>query len=225
MKQGDFNGVGTTIYDPATIAADGTRQPFPGNRDSVRPVQSGDGQGSELHPGSDRFAICQQPLLPGGLVGRGDDFSMKIDRRISGRQNLYGRFSWDTVNNSTADPFHNDGSPDAGVSGGRSRSATLDDSYLIGGWVFHGNLGYAYVANPRDINSRGFDVTTLGFPTALKQQVQIPMFPAVRAGRLHGARRECDMDHRQQVRNLHGNRRRHAADGQPQYQDRRRFTA
>src|SRR5262245_20132120 len=32
MKQGDFNGVGASIYDPATIASDGTRQPFAGNR-------------------------------------------------------------------------------------------------------------------------------------------------------------------------------------------------
>jgi hypothetical protein len=179
MKQGDFNGLGATIYDPATIAADGSRQPFSGNR-----IPS-----SRFNPVTLKLlGYIPDPTSPGpvnnfysqaGSSGRGDDFSVKIDRRISQRQNLYGRFSWDTVNNSTADPFRNDGSPDAGVSGGRSRSATVDDSYLLGGWVFHGNLGYAYVANPRDINSRGFDVTSLGLPAALKQQVQIPMFPRI----------------------------------------------
>jgi hypothetical protein len=177
MKQGDFTGVGATIYDPATIAADGTRQPFAGNRipssrfDPVAVKVLG------YIPDPTTSGFANNYYSQAGSSGRGDDFSVKIDRRISQRQNLYGRFSWDTVNNSTADPFHNDGSPDAGVSGGRSRSATVDDSYLVNGWVFHGNLGYAYVANPRDSNSRGFDLTSLGLPASVKQQVQIPMFP------------------------------------------------
>src|SRR5437879_5345199 len=37
----------------------------------------------------------------------------------------------------------------------------------------------AVVRPSRDINSRGFDVSSLGFPAALKQQVQIPMFPRI----------------------------------------------
>ena len=177
MKQGDFNGLGVTIYDPDTIAANGTRQPFAGNR-----IPS-----SRFNPVSLKvLSYVPDPTGPGfannyfsqaGSSGRGDDFSVKIDRRVSSRQNLYGRFSWDTVNNRTADPFRNAGSPDAGVSGGRSRSVTLDDNYLAGGWVIHGNLGYVYVANPRDSNSRGFDVTSLGLPASLAGQVQIPMFP------------------------------------------------
>ena len=117
-----------------------------------------------------------------GTSGRSDDFSVKLDRRISDRQNLYGRFSWNTVNNTTGDVFKNAASPDAGVAGARNRSATIDDSYLIGGWVIHGNLGYAYHANPRDTNSRGFDLTSLGFPASLKEHAQFAMFPRFEPG-------------------------------------------
>jgi hypothetical protein len=179
MKQGDFNGTGSIIYDPATIAADGSRQPFAGNR-----IPAG-----RFNPVAVKMlGYMPDPTSPGlannlysqaGTTGRTDDFSVKIDRRISQRQNIYGRLSWNTVNNTTADPFHNAGSPDAGISGGRSRSVTLDDNYLAGGWILHGNLGYAYYANPRDSNSRGFDVTSLGLPESMKQQVQIPIFPLV----------------------------------------------
>src|SRR5262249_12511120 len=144
------SGAGVTIYDPATIAADGTRQPFAGNR---IPSNLFDPVALKILgyiPDPTSPVLANNFYSQAGSSCRGDDFSVKIDRQLSQRQNLYGRFSWDTVNNTTADPFHNAGSPDSGVSGGRSRSATLDDNYLVGGWVFHGNLGYAYVANPRD---------------------------------------------------------------------------
>src|SRR5229473_6443254 len=98
------------------IAADGSRQPFSGNR-----IPS-----SRFNPVTLKLlGYIPDPTGPGlvnnfysqaGSSGRSDDFSVKIDRRISPRQNLYGRFSWNTVNNSTADAFRNDGSPDAGVS-------------------------------------------------------------------------------------------------------------
>ena len=64
MKQGDFNGLGTTIYDPATIAADGTRQPFAGQSHSLQPLRPRGGQGPRLHPGSDRFRVSPIITIP-----------------------------------------------------------------------------------------------------------------------------------------------------------------
>ncbi|MBS1826672.1 MAG: TonB-dependent receptor [Acidobacteria bacterium] len=177
MKQGDFSQVSGVVYDPTTINAAGARQPFAGNRiPSTRfnPVAL-KVLGYIPNPTSD--GVANNFFSQAGSSGRGDDFSVKIDRTISSRQNLFGRFSWNTVNNTTADLFGNPGSPDAGNSGARNRSATIDDSYMIGGWVLHGNLGYAYHANPRDSFSNGFDIASLGFPKAVAEQAQFAMFP------------------------------------------------
>jgi hypothetical protein len=179
MKRGDFSEVGAIVYDPATINPSGARQPFPGNRippDRFDPVTM---KILGYIPDPNGSGISNNFFSQSGSSGRGDDFSVKVDRRISDRQNLYGRFSWNTVNNSTANHFNNAGSPDAGISGGRNRSVTVDDNYLVKGWVLHGNLGYAYHANPRDSSSSGFDLTSLGFPAAVKQQAQFAMFPRI----------------------------------------------
>lgn len=179
MKKGDFSELSAIVYDPATIAANGARQPFAGNvipSNRFNPVAA---KILSYFPDPGVVGVSNNFFSQAGSSGRGDDFSVKIDRRISDRQNLYGRFSWNTVNNTTADHFRNPGSPDAGISGARNRSATVDDSYLVGGWVLHGNLGYAYHANPRDTVSRGFDLTSLGLPASFREQAQFAMFPRV----------------------------------------------
>jgi hypothetical protein len=70
-------------------------------------------------------------------------------------------------------------SPDAGWSGGRSRSATIDDTYSFHSWVLHGNYGYVYVANPRDALTHDFQQSSLGLPSYLNSAVQYPIFPLV----------------------------------------------
>ena len=60
-----------------------------------------------------------------------------------------------------------------------SRSVTVDDTYLLGTWVLHGNFGYAYNANPRDSASEGFNPTTLGLPASYAAQTQFPVFPVI----------------------------------------------
>ena len=178
MKTGDFSAVGT-IYDPSTIAASGVRQPFAGNR-----IPS-----NRFNPVAMKFLSYYPTPTAGGVVNnyftqtgggsKSNNISFKIDRRISERQNLFGRFSWINVDSDTPNYFGNIASPDTGASGARNRSATIDDSYLIGGWVFHANLGYAYHANPRDSISRGFDVGTLGMAPGFKQATQFDIFPRV----------------------------------------------
>ena len=178
MKNGDFSAAGVTIYDPSTINAAGARQAFPGNqipssRFNPVAVKLLSYYPTPNQSGSNNFFS----LAPSTATA--EDYSVRIDRRISDRQNLFGRFSYDNQSTVTPDHFGNVGSPDAGVSGGRARSVTLDDTYLAGGWVLHGNFGYTYAANPRDSDSEGFTLTTLGFPASLAGQAQFPVFPLV----------------------------------------------
>ncbi|MCL5744682.1 MAG: carboxypeptidase-like regulatory domain-containing protein, partial [Acidobacteria bacterium] len=188
MRQGDFSEVGN-IYDPATIDASGRRQPFPNNQ-----IPS-----SRFNPVAAKLLqYYPQPNLPGvannffsqagpadvissqvGPHNSSNDISVKIDRRISDRQNLFGRFSWNDQDVALTNFFDNLASPDAGTWGFRQRSLTLDDTYMLGGWVLHGNAGYAYAANPRDSESNGFDLTTLGLPASVASAQQIRLFPYV----------------------------------------------
>jgi len=179
MKNGDFSGISETIYDPVTIAPNGVRQPFPGNRVPAARFDPVAVKILSYYPEPTQPGVSNNYFSQHGNAARSENFSVKIDRRISDRQNLYGRFSWNNVDNNLANHFQNFASPDAGWSGARNRSITLDDTYLLGGWVLHGNAGYAYHANPRDSVSRGFDLTSLGLPASFKQAAQFPIFPRI----------------------------------------------
>src|SRR5262249_42832204 len=112
-----------------------------------------------------------------GSPSNSDTVSAKIDRRISSRQNVYGRFSWNDQDNPTANYFPNAASPDTGFAGTRNRSTTMDDTYVLAGWVLHGNAGLAYSSNLRDSVSEGFEVTTRGLPAWLRQSAKADIFP------------------------------------------------
>ena len=203
MKQGDFSGAGLNIYDPATIDAQGGRQQFPGNQ---IPASRFDPVALKLlsyYPDPNRPGLSNNYFSQAGSTGVANDYTGRVDRRISDRQNLFARFSFNDLDTTTANSYHNVGSPDSGVSGNRSRSGTLDDTYLRGGWVLHGNFGYAYNANPRDSASEGFNLTSLGFPASLADPKPVPRLSARHATGFWRARSECHVYHRQPVRYHH----------------------
>src|SRR5712692_704540 len=93
MKDGDFSATGDTIYDPGTINASGVRQPFSGN---LIPPERFDPVAVKIlsyYPDPTRPGVSNNFFSQQGSTGRSDNFSVKLDRRISDRQNLYGRFS------------------------------------------------------------------------------------------------------------------------------------
>ena len=180
MKQGDFSEIADIIYDPLTINDKGIRQPFP---NQMIPKD-------RHHPVALNFlANYPTPNVPGALTNnffstkggqtRADNFSVKVDRRISERQNLFGRFSWHTRNSPRPDEFGTPGSINLGWSGQRNRSVTLDDTYMIGGWVLHGNYGYGYFANPRETPRMPGISSKLGLPDYVDAVTQFDIFPLV----------------------------------------------
>ena len=139
MKSGDFSGAGAVIYDPSTINAAGTRQPFAGN---IVPQSRFDPVSVKLltyYPAPNNLGISNNYFSQAGSNSTAADYSVRIDRHISDRQNLFGRFSLDNQATTTPNYYNSVDSPDAGVSGGRSRGATLDDTYLLHGWVLAEN--------------------------------------------------------------------------------------
>lgn len=80
LRGGDFNGTGTTIYDPSTGAADGTgRQPFANNQVPVDPVAA------------QILALVPPPNVPG--AGNINNYFKSATQRLN-RNNYDGKVDW-----------------------------------------------------------------------------------------------------------------------------------
>jgi hypothetical protein len=177
MKTGDFGEVPNQIYDPVSINAAGERQVF-ANR--VIPA-------SRISPIAQKIlAFYPNPTLPGVANnffsqrgGRPTDnsYSTRVDHRFTDRHNIFGRVSWNDRTNLVPNHFGNPASPNAGQDGSVNRSATIDDTYLLGSWVLHANLGYAYAANPRSAPEVIGASASLGLPASLDAASQFAVFP------------------------------------------------
>ena len=181
MKQGDFTEIANRIYDPATVDAAGNRSLFPGN---AIPASRFDPAAVNI------LSYYAAPTSPGvsnnyfsqlGTKTVSNNISAKLDRKISDRQSLFGRISWNNFDQDLPNFFGNAASLNAGITGNHNLSSTLDDTYVLGRWILHGNYGYAYAANPRSSVTNSFDPTTLGLPASLKSAEQFLVFPRVDA--------------------------------------------
>lgn len=179
MKQGDFSEDNRSIYDPLTLKADGTRDPF---RNNFVPVERRNPLAQQL------LALYPEPTAPGirnnffsqlGARPNTWDTSTKVDYRVNDRNSLFARVSLNKTINTLPSRWNNIASPGSGWNGGINRSATFDDTHLWNGWVLHGNYGYSYHANPRRYIEEDVSLASLGFPGELDGQAQFPVFPRV----------------------------------------------
>lgn len=179
MRQGDFSQINGMVYDPNTINAAGERQPFAANRiPSVRFDKVG-AKFISFYPLPNRDGVVNNFFSQAGSSSGRNNVSVKIDRRISERQNLFGRFSWENATTNQAQHYGNAATSTPGFTGARNRSGTIDDSWVVAGWVLHGNYGYSYHSNPRGPLSNTITSTELGFPAAVQAAAQFPVFPSV----------------------------------------------
>ncbi|MGH9840446.1 MAG: TonB-dependent receptor domain-containing protein, partial [Blastocatellia bacterium] len=179
MKRGDFSEISAQIFDPLTTNAQGRRTAFANNlipQNRINPVAA---KILGFYPEPNLPDITNNYFSQAASRTSDNNFSIRVDRIISPRQNFFGRFSINNSSNVLANHYNNLASPNAGVSGGRNRSLSLDDNYTIGGWVLHGNYGYAYHANPRSSTTDDFDLTSLGFPGAIQNYAQFRIFPRI----------------------------------------------
>lgn len=179
MRQGDYSQINGIVYDPATINASGVRTPFAGNRIPQARFNPVGLKMMSFYPAASRAGIINNYFSQAGSSTGRNNLSFKIDRRISDRQNLFGRFSWENATTNQANHFGNAATGTPGFTGARNRSGTVDDSYLVGGWVLHGNYGYSYHSNPRGPLELTIKPSEIGFPSSLDAVAQFPIFPTV----------------------------------------------
>ncbi len=182
MRRGDFSELPQMIYDPATIDASGVRQPFarnqiPANRQDAAALKI-----LSFYPEPNRPGIVNNFFSQSGSRPENNNYSVRVDHRITDNHNLFGRVSWNRFTTQLADHYRNAASPNTGFDGRVNRSATLDDNYLWRGWVFHANLGYSYHSNPRSSPEFANPGSSLGLPAAVDAASQFAVFPRVEPG-------------------------------------------
>jgi hypothetical protein len=193
---GDFTqtrnaaGAMIQIFDPlSTTPLDGggfVRTAFPGNvipANRINPVAAAI---SKYFPapnasGNPITGVNNFSRNDGNSVHK-DTVSVRGDHYFSEKNRLFSRFSYDDTPFIRAAPYGrgNPGSPGTGAQVFSRRNAVIEDNHTFGTSLL-GTFRYTItrLSNFRNAFSQGFDITSLGFPATLKQQVFPPAFPNI----------------------------------------------
>ena len=193
MRSGDFSellaiGPQYQIYNPFTRRSIGggriQADPFPGNiipsqminpvakaalEYIARPLTAGNADGTNNF---------QQPSLPETIKYASN--TVRIDHVLTGKQRMYGRYSWYNRNSDYNNYFHN-------LATGEwfkfiSRQVAFDHVYVMNATtVLNLRYGYNWFVRGTDTNpgNHGFDLTSLGFPASYNSMIpgDIRRFP------------------------------------------------
>jgi outer membrane receptor protein involved in Fe transport len=109
-----------------------------------------------------------------------DTFSMRLDHQLTEKQRMSGRFNYDDTPFARPDFYGNIATPTFGEQVFKRRNFGLDYTVtispsLVGNFLF----SFTRLENNRLPFSDGFDITSLGFPAALKAQLIPTSFPSI----------------------------------------------
>ncbi len=191
-RTGDFSADSTTVYNPLVPDnADGTRQAFAGN---IIPQ-------ADLNPISQQFA--KQYPLPNkdgegpyhinNYIGTGLDplkahkFDVRIDYQPGGRNRAFGRFSYGKLVFGNANLYGDtEYNPLFYTNTTNTRNVLLGDDYNLSATSVL-QLRYSFTRHYEDqtgdTRQNNFDITSLGFPQSLADQVLFKQIPTITLGR------------------------------------------
>ena len=202
QRAGDFsqtkNAAGTVIpiYDPRTTRANPAggflRDPFPNNlipRNRWNPVFA---KMLDFIPlpntaGNANTATGNYVTTAANRISK-DTFSVRLDHQINEKNRMSGRFNFDNTPIKRPDFYGNIASPTFGAQVFKRRNFGLDytrtfSPTMVGNFLF----SFTRLENNRRPFSNGFDVTSLGFPAALKSQFIPESFPSISVAGMGGA--------------------------------------
>jgi len=188
QRAGDFsdtrtaNGSLITIFDPNTTRANPAggfiRDAFPGN---VIPA-------NRIDPvGRNALTYYPQPNLPGALNTRAQNLFLqgpgpinrhaitaKGDWNISANRRISGRYTWDDLNWKFASVWNTPAEPDGrSVLIPRNSSSLNYNETITPTLLLEARTGFNREHENFFTPSEGFDIATLGFPAAFKQQTYV----------------------------------------------------
>jgi outer membrane receptor protein involved in Fe transport len=204
QRAGDFsqtkNAAGNVIplYDPATTRANPNaagqflRDPFPGNvipRNRWNPVfvKMLDFIPLPNAAGNANTAAGNFVTSAANRISK-DTFSVRLDHQLTERHRMSGRFNFDNTPINRPDYYKNIASPTFGGQVFKRRNFGLDytatfSPSLVGNFLF----SFTRLENNRRPFSFGFDITSLGFPAALKPQLIPESFPTITVAGMGGS--------------------------------------
>ena len=186
-RTGDFSGDSFTIYDPTLPDnADGTRQPFPGNK-IPNPNPVGLKFLSEMpkcnvsaNCDSDGSGAVNNFFKPGLDPTSAHKFDARVDWIKSESQRLFGRFSFDRLLLATYNAFGNMWDLNYAQNVTNGRNILLGDDYTLNPTTVL-QLRYSFIrhyenqgGDPRQV---GYDITKLGFPSSLASEEVYKLLP------------------------------------------------
>jgi hypothetical protein len=190
-KMGDFSADVFTVYNPFApdvAAADGSRvrQPFAGN---MIPSQYWDPVAQNVlkmfpepnHAGEGDFHTNN--FTSSGLDPQNaQKFDARVDYQMNEKSKLFGRFSYGRLDFGNADLYGNEYDPFYYVNITNTRNALIGWDYTLNPKTIL-QLRYSFTRHfenqTGDPRQAGFEITSLGFPQALADEVlykQIPTF-------------------------------------------------
>ncbi|HEY9128063.1 MAG TPA: TonB-dependent receptor, partial [Acidobacteriaceae bacterium] len=192
-KQGDFSADSFTVYNPFApdvLGPDGVtmvRQPFEGNMipsqywDPVAqnflkmfPEPNAPGDGGEFHTNN----FKSSGLDPQNA----HKFDIRVDYAMNEKSKLFGRFSYGRLNFGNADLYGNEYDPYYYVNITNTRNALFGWDYTLNPKTIL-QLRYSFTRHfenqTGDPRQAGFDITSLGFPQSLADQVLYKQIPTI----------------------------------------------
>jgi hypothetical protein len=191
-RTGDFSADGFTIYDPLLPdKADGTRQPFPGNKIPAADLNPIALEFAAQFPKPTGPGIPGNPYHPNNFSAPGLDpqnaqkFDIRMDYYQSEKQRIFGRVSFDRLFFSDANFFNNDYYSYYYQNITNARNVLLGDDLTLSPTSVL-QLRYSFTrhyedqtGDPRQLN---VDIASLGFPTSLASQVRYRGLPVMNFG-------------------------------------------
>jgi hypothetical protein len=186
-KTGDFSADSFTVYNPyAPDNADGTRQPFEGNKIPVSLQDPVAANFVKMFPepnnaGEGTFHTNNR-TVSGLDPNNGQKFDVRIDYAMNEKNRIFGRFSFGRLDFGNADLYgsSNPYDPFYYVNVTNTRNVLVADDYTLSPTAVL-QLRYSFTRHYEDQTGdprqNGFDITTFGFPQALADQVIYKQFP------------------------------------------------
>ncbi len=193
QRTGDFSelrtaaGAPVVIYDPATTVRSGAgyvRSPFAANRIPAGRIDPVARNAIKYYPAPNLAGAPNSGTNNYAASGSGvtniDQWDVKVDENLSDRHRFFVRFSRRNLQNPPPNLFPSDVraaqgglfQPQIGTGAAVDHTATLRPTFLL-------NLRYGFGRTLLAFRpySLGFDPTTLGFPTYIRENADQIMFP------------------------------------------------
>lgn len=180
MRGGDFsqltsvNGQAITIHDPLTTTTAGTptRQPFAGNRMPAARINAVAAKASAFFPQPNQPGSVNNQVLSGTDSTTQDIFGVRMDHSFGQSHNTYIRYNRTRDDSRNPDYYSNVARGYIGLDQD-VHSVTVDHVYTVTP-AFLLNFRYGFTDRTHDNIelSRGFDLTSLGFPDYVRKEAK-----------------------------------------------------